>query len=248
MDFYWNGILVTGEAPVGTISFDTSYCTPAFCEVWPLDIHRSDKPDIVFTDEEKGFLELISWASLGGQSDEDAVAPVAPDVISDVNLVTTYVKLCLSHNLSVRILLCATTSTRPLMDTGLVSKLLENAIHLGFDYWDGGAISALYLDRGIVPSLDEIASELNTFMLFDEQAQLERYIETRALFLREAEAGQAQINGASVEPWILFDSTYMATDIYEINISDLFRLSPNHYEIEYYANIPKWYPAIDRRR
>jgi hypothetical protein len=105
--------------------------------------------------------------------------------------------------MKVRALLCATPSPFPVLPYQVVDSLLPDCQHLGYDYWDGGELSALW-DTALT-ELMEFGERLNPFGLFDAVQLVDQYaVAHKRLEL----AGRVE------------SSAWMITDVWQIRLSD----------------------------
>lgn len=200
MQLNWNGLFVTTQRPGRTVPQGSCYRGAAYGRPWPLSPHSSAQLLGQIRPEEKNLIERV-WNDVApAQNPSGCLASESPDVLADLFLAREYVLYCTSRQVSVRALLCATPSPRPLLDPEDVQSLLTCSRHLGYDYWDGWELSAIW--DIAAPELSRFSTRLNSFGLFDELDDLEDYISSRR-----------QVS-SSLD---LEVSTWMPTDVWEIS-------------------------------
>lgn len=136
-----------------------------------------------------------------------------PGVVSDVNFASEYADCCLLRSIPVRVLLCATDSPFPKMNTEIAEKIKEESEFIGYDFIGGGwGYSALYDDLyadAREPELAPYLPLLNDHGIFKNQRDLENYIETRKKILKEAGEkfvmhGELLVRETPLEDWGAF--------------------------------------------
>lgn len=176
----WNGIVVTTASPGKFVIPDTHYRGVAYGKPWPLESLEEDEISIC-TD----LLKIINDITM--RYNPDGTYP--PAVIPDISVIDKYVRCCCANSLSTRVLLCATTSPYPRMDERNAKALAAKGQLLGYDYILSGCdFSAVNNDfyPPIPDSLASFALKMNNNGLFSSMSDLEKYIDSRWAYIREA--------------------------------------------------------------
>ncbi|MCE5200881.1 MAG: hypothetical protein ABFD54_09800 [Armatimonadota bacterium] len=178
----WNGLIVTTNTPTKYMKPSSSYRGVAYGEAWPLQ----ELPEPDRSSYESSLITRVD--SLMQFRYEYGKEP--PGVVNNVEFTYAYAECCRSRGISVRLLLCATTSPCPQLDDSIALDLSARAQFIGYDYIGAGwGYSALYDDLySELPfaDLEKCIPLLNTNGLFDKLSDLEHYIEVRWQILEQA--------------------------------------------------------------
>lgn len=132
-----------------------------------------------------------------------------PAVIADLDVVSEYVQRCHIAGLQIRVLLCGTPRSWPLLTTTAAQAAINNSLTVGFDYaYSTCDFSAVFSDLNPPPSpeLQALSTVLNQDGIFSNLADLQKYITARWDFIRNAERKISNTSGVSVIETPLEDS------------------------------------------
>lgn len=196
----WNGILITSTGPTQRVVGASSYRGLCYGEPWPLARQKHIPQNN--TDLNRAVVELTTGNSLGY-----GIYP--PAVIVDLDVVSEYVQRCHTDGLQIRVLLCGTPRSWPLLTTADAQTAMNASLSVGFDYaYSTCDFSAVFSDLNPPPSpeLQVLSTLLNQNGVFSSLADLQKYITARWDFITNAERRVSIINGISVIETPLEDS------------------------------------------
>lgn len=206
--------MVTTKAPDKRMNPDTSYKGVAYGEAWPLqELSKSD----LSARESALVANIDSLMQLRFESGKEP-----PGVVNDIQLAYDYAGCCQDRDIPVRLLLCATTSSYPRMDDAVVQRVTAQAQLIGYDYIGAGwGYSALYDDlysESLLAELEQFTQLLNAYGLFDNEADLVRYIETRWRIVQQAGEkhvmhGNTLVRETPLEDW----GSFWPCAVYELS-------------------------------
>lgn len=181
MQFCWNGLLVTTWDYRNSGFVAEKYRGLACGKPWPLsDVGMSS------TNDDRRIVGAIKARTINRLY---RASEFVPQVVPTVSLVADYVLACQANGLEVRVILCATPRSEPVMAQLDISALMPSTQHLGFDYaYSTCDFSAIGDDLAspVLPGLMRHLPRLNASGLFDTYDDLADYLDTRRRVIKEA--------------------------------------------------------------
>ncbi len=131
-----------------------------------------------------------------------------------------YILRCLNWGIDIRLLLCATDRSWPVMENTAAALLLPHSKVLGYDYaFSSCDFSPLALNEQklIDPALGLLPQQRNKFGLFDVKSEVERYVEGCNMFMAAAGETYVIINGIRVRSTPLEDNgDFVVWQVHEV--------------------------------
>lgn len=231
MNWIWNGLVVTTTSPGRFTNPKEPYRGACYGRPWPgiavseLWAEREKVSQAVEGEPELALrlYELINYTD-AERNDGLPTVPIFanmslhPAIVPDIGLVERYIESLTKVGISVRMLLCATTSSFREMDPAVVEKLLAQSTYLGIDYVEhdfnysplADELNGEYEDdpppwltqesyAKAVSTLERLTARRNSWGLLETDADLEAYIAARwqiACPMLDDPPGQPDTSGA----------------------------------------------------